>query len=262
MPDTAKCVTKEDYDNVRKWQKWSMLSLYTSAILVFLSFVYSLLPEEYQCYEERIFYIVNVLQVLALLFFHGFALWASILHYEAGKKHFPDLLDNAFGTALTTEHSENYYSSNEVKLGAGKLAWNVIENCFFTKSIYEKMLPPVLFKCIFFVIFFLLAVFFNQTDWVLTILRLTVPIVWIKKAIVFYYAYHQFKNQFNLAYVVMTHEYKNNKQLLVDSVNILLQYESLKAWLNVPADSDIYIKERERLNNEFADMSKNFTIPK
>ena len=231
MADSVKSVTKESYDEVRKWQNWSMQCLYGSAFLVGASVIYSLLPVEYQCLEGKALFSVNVLQVLVLLCYHGFALWASIIHYEAGKKHFPDLLDNAFGTALTTEHSENYYASDEVKLGAGKLAWNVTENCFFTVSIYKMMLWPVLRKCLFFIFFFVVAVILNQTDWIVTILRLTVPIVWLKKAIVFYYALNQFKGQYEKAYMVMTHEPSTNKQLLVDSVNILLQYESLKAWL-------------------------------
>ena len=262
MADQVKSVTKDAYDEVRKWQNWSMLCLYVSAFLVGACVIYSLLPESWQFLEKKVLDAVNVLQVVVLVCFHGFALWASIIHYEAGKKHFPDLLDNAFGTVLTTEHSENYYASNEVKLGASKLAWNVTENCYFTLSIYQKMLWSVLKKSLFIIILFVVAIILNQTSWIVTVFRLTVPIVWLKKTFVFYYALNQFKEQYERAYIVMTHDPSTNKQLLVDSVNILLQYESLKAWLNVPADNDIYEQERARLNSEFANISKNFKVQK
>lgn len=258
----VKSVTEKAYNDVRQKQNWSLQCLYGSAFLVGAIIIYSLLPNQWQCLDDTVVFSINMLQVLALVFYHGFALWADIIHYAAGKKHFPDLLDNAYGTSLTSEHSENYYASEQVKEGSAKLAWNVTENCYFTVSLYKMMKWKVVRKSLFFIVLFVIAIVLNQNDWIVTVLRLTIPIVFIKKAVVFCYALKEFEVQYESAYNVMTHAPSSNKQLLVDSINILLRYETLKAWLNVPTDNDIYKQERERLNKEFANISQNFKLRK
>lgn len=258
----TKSVTEEAYNNVREKQNWAMQCLYGSALLLIFCVFYSYLPESWQIIDSNIFFSINMLQVAALLGYHSLALWASILHYEAGKIHYPDLIDNAFGTVLTNEHSENYYASDEVREGAGKLAWNVTENCYFTYTIYKMMRWKVLKQSVIIIIIFVVAIILNHNDWIITFFRLTIPIVWIKKSIAFLYALNEFGKQYNNAYMVMTHTPSTNEQLLADSVNILLHYESLKAWLNIPTDSDIHESQNAYLNSEFEKISRNFTIKK
>ncbi len=258
----TKSVTEKAYDEVRDKQNWAMQCLYGSAFLLGLCVIYSNLPDRWQVIDKGVFLSINMLQVVALLGYHGFALWASIIHYEAGKIHYPDLIDNAFGTVLTNDHSENYYASEAVKEGAGKLAWNVTENCYFTYTIYKMMKWKVLEKSVLIILFFAVALIFDHNDWIITFFRLTIPIVWIKKTVVFLYALNEFRIQYDRAYFVMTHPSSSNKQLLADSVNILLHYESLKAWLNIPTDSKIHKSQNAYLNSEFEKISQNFKIKK
>lgn len=60
-------------------------------------------------------------------------------------------------------------------------------------------------------------------------------------------------------YFVLTHK-TSNSQLMADSINILLQYETLKAWLNFPASELVYNSYRDLINEEFDKEQQNFVV--
>lgn len=80
--------------------------------------------------------------------------------------------------------------------------------------------------------------------------KLTIPIVWAKKTVVF--------SMLNMSLIGCIRIYilyrlikTSNSQLMADSINILLQYETLKAWLNFPPSELVYNSYRGLINEEF-----------
>lgn len=47
---------------------------------------------------------------------------------------------------------------------------------------------------------------------------------------------------------------------MADSINILLQYETLKAWVNFPASEKIYCSYRDLINEEFEKEQQAFVM--
>lgn len=255
----AKSVTKDKYVKVRKLSCWATRLLWASSIVLVLLATYenwnyckTIIPSDYIDKLKH-------LQICLILFYHISLVYSSLLHYQAGKLHFPDFLDNALGTCLISEHSENYYDDLEMKKGALKIAYQTAENCFFTKYIFKLMAQQQYKSIICIVIVAILVFISGYTDFLLLFFKITLPIVMLKKTITIFYASYEFCRLYDDIFRVLTHK-SNQKQLLADSLNILLQYETLKAWINFPSSEKIYKEHRERINKDFEKEKSNYIL--
>ncbi len=247
---TVKSVTRDAYNLVRKWNKFGYWCLLASAFIIIGIEIYRNLPVEYHLLPVKLIPWVKYSQVLFIIFYHLCCLYASVLHYEAGKVHFPDFLDNAFGSKLTTKHSENFYADPDMRKGAQSLSLHTAENCFFTKTIFNYMKKGQITNAVIVLIVCIVAMFADFGDWILFFFKLTVPIVWIKKAIVFLYARHEFNRMYQEIYKIMTQP-SSQSNLMANSIHILLQFETLKAWLNYPSSEKVYEKHKDEINANF-----------
>lgn len=177
--------------------------------------------------------------------------YASVLHYQAGKKHFPDFIDNAFGTNLTSNHSENFYADAKIKKGAQSLSLHTAENCFCTMKTYQFMMWGEIRNCVLILVICAIFLLTDHSSVFIYLCKLTVPIVWIKKAINYFYARHEFERLYKDIYKVLTYKHKQS-ELMAESIHILLQYETLKAWLNYPVSEKVFFKHRGEINDAFA----------
>lgn len=81
----------------------------------------------------------------------------------------------------------------------------------------------------------------------------------LKKTITIFYAAFEFSRLYEDIYKVMTHK-STKRQLLADALNILLQYESLKARLNFPSSEKIYKEYNEQINKDFEKEKSNYIL--
>ena len=246
----VKSVTREAYNLVRKCNKIGYGCLLASAAIIIGIEFYRYFPVEYHFLPNKLIPWIKYSQILFIILYHLCCLYASLLHYEAGKVHYPDFLDNAFGSKLTTNHSENYYADPAMKKGAQSLSLHTAENCFFTKTIFNYMTQSQITNAIFVVIICVIALFADSGDWILFFFKLTVPIVWVKKAVVFLYARHEFNRMYKEIYNIMVQP-SSQSNLMAKSIHILLQFESLKAWLNYPTSEKVYEKHKDEINAKF-----------
>lgn len=193
MPESTKSVTADAYAEVRKYQKWAKNSLWLSAAIIVITVLYSYLPANYKIVPVPFKTIAIALQICSLIAYHALSAYSSVLHYEAGKKHFPDLIDNSFGSNLAFSQSTNYYKSIEGKQGAYLLAYNTTENCYFTMRNMQIMTSGIIKELILWISFFVVAILLNHNELFVTAIRITIPIVLFKKVAVFIYARVQSK---------------------------------------------------------------------
>ena len=113
------------------------------------------------------------------------------------------------------------------------------------------------FICI--VIISILVFISGYTDFVVLFFKITLPVVMLKKTITIFYAAFEFSRLYEDIYKVMTHK-STKRQLLADALNILLQYESLKAWLNFPSSEKIYKEYNEQINKDFEKEKSNYIL--
>lgn len=257
--NVVKSVTKDKYAKVRKASCWATRLLWASAIVLLLLAIYEISCDIKNIVPVKYIGYLKYLQISLILSYHACIVYSSILHYQAGKLHFPDFLDNALGTCLITEHSENYYDDEEVKKGALKIAYQTAENCYFTKCIFKLMAKQQYSSFFRVVIFAILAFLSGHSDFIVLFFKVTLPIAILKKTVTIIYADFEFTRLYEEIYKVMTHK-SSKRQLLADSLNILLQYESMKAWLNFPSSEKIYKEHRERINKDFEKEKSNYIL--
>jgi len=246
----VKSVSRDSYNLVRKWNKIGYRSLIISAVIIAGLEIYAHIADEYKILPLDLIPYIKYSQVVFIMAYHSCGVYASVLHYNAGKVHFPDFLDNAFGSKLTTNHSENFYADPNMKKGAQSLSLHTAENCFFTKCIFNYMTKGQIIYPVVVIAICVVAMFVDAGNMILLFFKLTVPFVWIKKAIVFFYARHEFNRMYQEIYKVMTLPC-SQANLMANSIHILLQFETLKAWLSYPSSEKIYNEYKDEINALF-----------
>lgn len=259
MSDNTKSVTADAYAEVRKYQNWAKQALWVSAIIIVITVSYSYLPANYKIVPKSLKDVAIALQIFGLLVYHTLSAYSSVLHYESGKKHFPDLMDNSFGSNLAVVQSSNYYRSIEGKQGAYQLAYNTTENCYFTMRNMQIMTSGMVIEIILWIAFFVVAILLNHNELFVTAIRITIPIVLFKKVAVFIYARIQIQNLFTRLDSLMRH-LPEDKEFFAESLDILLHYETLIAWLNFPTSEEVYLNHKGEFNEEFAKIAKKFKV--
>ena len=103
--NVVKSVTKDKYAKVRKARCWATRLLWASAIVLLLLAIYEISYDIKNIVPIKYIGYLKYLQISLILSYHVCIVYSSIFHYQVGKLHFPDFLDNALGTCLITEHS-------------------------------------------------------------------------------------------------------------------------------------------------------------
>lgn len=249
-------VTKDAYKTVRRYSKSATCFLWFSALIVVFEFIrnsFTLLPHV----DDSVWRYVDNAQVLLIFGYHILATIASVLHFRASKMKYPDLVDNVYGTHLSHTKSQNYFSTSHLNTPEKKLAWNISENVFFSRWILKKGMLGMIFKMVVIAAIFLTSFFTDHSQFFISILKLTIPIIWLKLFLVYIYAYYQLdKLNDELRNLMVTKTVALD--LRAQSLKYALTYESLMAWLNTPVSEKVYNKYRNQINDEFKDFSSDF----
>lgn len=251
-------VTKDAYRKVRTLSNCATCILWLSAGIIVFDFFRSNF-NWFSNVEESVWGKVDNIQILLIFAYHILATVSSAFHFWASKKKYPDLVDDVYGSHLSHTKSSNYFNSSHLKTPEKKLAWNIAENVFFSKWILKKGMPSMVIKIIIIALIFLTSFFVDHSYWFISILKLTIPIIWLKKSVVYFYAYYQL-NGLNdeMRNLLVTKSIA--KDLQAQSLKYALTYESLMAWLNTPVSEKIYKKYNAQINEEFKTFSSNFVI--
>ena len=257
MTSKIKSVTSGGYATIRLISKIAKRMLFASAILIFVDVVRNMCGGSFGL-NWGLYKIVMACQVLCLFGYHIMTVIASVLHFDATKKKYPDLVDDVYGTNLSPEKSANYYSSSKMTSSGGKMAYDIAENCFFSYRIMLAGIKSHLMHLGIVLLFFMVALIIDQSSVFLTVLRLTVPVIWIKNTVVYFYALHQLGMLDHSLHNLLNRKADSEITLMADSIRYSLTYESLMAWLNTPVSEKIYIEKREAINEEFEKRASNY----
>ena len=248
--------TKRDYDVVRLWNKGATACLFISAVLVIADSLHHRFDWWLSTGIGIWPYLAN-LQIVFIVAYHFATAKASILHFEASKKKYPILVDDVYGTSLSPVKAENYYDSSRMKTTGRKLAYDVANNVYFSYRIMQESTWP-LFRNVFVVLFvFIAALILDQSSVILFVFKLTIPVIWLKKALFFFKAKHE---------LALLNEQMHNllvKKVIINDMNAeslkyAMTYEALMAWLNTPVSNKAYTKYGEKINKEFSERAANY----
>lgn len=258
MSDEVMSVTKDAYKWVRNLSTMSSLLIWLSATILVADAAhirYGLwLNSGLGLWE----YARNG-QVMLILAYHLTISVVAVLHFKASKRKYPDLVDNVYGTQLSYPQSKNYYSSQKCNTPEKKLAWNIAENVFFSRQIMVEGIIGMALKIVAILLVFITSFFLDHSHFFIAVLKLTIPFVWLKKAVVYFYACYQL-NRLNGELRDLLVNKRTANEMKAQSLKYALTYESLMAWLNTPVSEKIYKKYRIEINKNFEDYSSHFVI--
>ena len=241
--------TKKDYDVVRLWNKGATVCLVISAVLVIADGLHHRFDWWLSTGIGIWPYLAN-LQIVFIVAYHLLSARASILHFEASKKKYPILVDDVYGTSLSQVKAENYYDSSRMKTPGRKLAYDAANNVYFSYRIMQESTWPLL-RNVFLVMFiFIVALILDQSSIILFVCKLTIPVIWLKKAWFFFKAKHELALLNEQMHNLLVKKIVAN-DMNAESLKYALTYEALMAWLNTPVSNSAYNKYGEEINKEF-----------
>lgn len=257
MQKIVKSITAGGYNTVRLFSKIARWLLFGSAALILVDVVRNLNGGSLGL-NLGLYNVVVGSQIVALFGYHIASAVSSVLHFNATKKKYPDLVDDVYGTNLSPIKSENYYNSKSMTSLGGKMAYDIAENCYFSYRIMLAGIGDYLFRLGIVLFFFMVTLLLDHSSIFLTILRLTVPVIWIKSSIVYFYTLWELGRLNHSLYNLLNRKADSSELLMADSIRYALTYESLMAWLNTPVSDRIYRKYRDAINVEFSSRADKF----
>jgi hypothetical protein len=249
---------KSNYDLVKIIDKYASIILYISTGIVLLAFITKSISDSL---KDIVDYILKLNCILIIAYLIS-GLIKDYLLFNARKKKRLDLIDNALGTSLTTEHSLGYFSNENIEPGIYKLAVNGFENTLFSLNISKAMLPKMILQNAAVLFVFLASVIYGLNNVVVLIIQLALPAVMLQQIIkqVLYVnyldnVYHKYCAVFNDLKNGVSNNYKVSEML-----SNILEYESTLAWANILLSETKYNELNPSLSEKWEKIKENYKI--
>lgn len=205
------------------------------------------------------------LNILLSIIYTGLTIWTDyFLEPKAASISRKDFFDNAFGTKfIEGRNSEDYFTNDELGPGIYKMATNLFENIFFTKSITEVMKKRRTWRVLLFFIFLVVLAFwgFKNVFLGLPFLQLFLSVFFLGSLIKLYILHNCCDNYFQSMQRLFSIDNFANQ---VDKhrgeiIKLYADYEATKAW-TVKVDSDIHTEFNDDLSNQWVQIKKKYNI--
>jgi len=222
---------KGKYDLVNTLDKYSTIVLYVSTIIVIWIFVVRNLTETLKT-EIDFISKANCILIIGYLITQFLK---QFLLFNVRRKKNLDLIDNAFGTAMTSDHSEGYYSNENIEPSIYKLAVNGFENVLFSLNISQAMLPSLIFKNAIILFVFLSSTIYGFNNILVLIIQLALPAVMLQQ-IVRLLILNNHLEIIYLKYCSIFNDLKGNKKdskKLPEMIYNIVEYEAIISWSNI-----------------------------
>ena len=248
---------KTDYDLVKAIDKYSSYLLCTSTIMIIVIFIFNnltsylsfgLFLSKLNCVLITSYVIIEILK--------------EYLLFNARRKKRFDLIDNALGSSLTTEHSFNYYTNDNIEQGIFKLAVNGFENVFFSLNIIRAMLPKALTINAVILLIFLSSAIYGFNNIVVLIIQLSLPVIMLKQIFRLIFLVNHLENIYH-RYCSIFNDLKLNPYKLRKTPEMIcniLEYESTLSWANILMSEKDYNKMNDLLSARWTEIKKNYGI--
>lgn len=203
---------------------------------------------------------VLVLEALLLSAYSLLTMGSSIANFLARKKKINDVVDNAFGTDIGIDHSENYFDNEEIKEGTKKLLYNTAESCFFSYKELKSMVGGVSLKTFIPLVILVVGLIVNKAEVIMAIFRISAIIVIVVQAIRYFVTLFQLEVLLSRMLDTLKHRIGSAAQFNAESINYALEYETVMVWYGVKIPDKVYLKLNERLTSEWENLKNTFLV--
>lgn len=229
--------------------------LWIAALIVVIGMVWPTTTINWKYWNQ-----VIVLEALLLTAYSLLTLGSSIANFFARKKKINDVVDNAFGTEIGIDHSENYFDNEEIKEGTKKLLYNTAESCFFSYRELKSMVGNVCFKTFLPFAILLVGLLINKTEVIMAIFRISAIFVLLIQAIQFFVTLFQLEILLSRMLDTIKHKIGSTAQFNAECINYALEYETVMVWYGVKIPDKVYLKLNEQLTSEWENLKNTFLV--
>lgn len=238
---------KKDFDLVSLVDKISNSILWSSVVASIATIIISYSKIE-QTTENILTTVLNsIICFLAVSYFLSDII-SNYLFQKAEAKRRDDFFDNSLNTSHSEENSNEYFTNDNIMPSIKKMGVNCFENSFFTKSISEKMLKPMIINSIVVFLLFLILAITNNHLFV-TALQIALPYTIIQQTIRLFVFHNRIENICKrFRQIFTTHNKKNITKSILHNVS---SYETTLSWACIKLDSKLFNKMNDELSEKW-----------
>lgn len=147
-----------------------------SSFLFWTIFILTFFPLLLESIVDISMYIdlLNIINIISICFLFSLDIIIEyVLIPIANNKRIDDFIDNSLGSNFSQKNSIGYYDNENTDYGLYKVAVNLFQNCFFTKSLLSKSYINKIVLPIIFIIILIFSTYtgFKNNPFTLTILQ-------------------------------------------------------------------------------------------
>jgi hypothetical protein len=249
---------KSNFDNAKKFDFVSVILLYISTILMLGNFLLAKLSTP----PVEVAHWIDICNCIFILSFAICEFIVDYIHFNAETYRRNDLIDNAFGTVLAEDRTENYYTNNKLPEGLYKLGVNNFESCFFSYRIANKSLLCSWIKTGIISLIFILCAISGFDEVAIFIIQLAIPLILVQQSIKSTLYVTRLKDVFSKYRTLFNNLKKNNKHKNFEAelIREILEYEATISWGNTLLDEKTYNQMNDMLSSEWNKLKQEYSI--
>ena len=234
---------------------WGQILLWCAATIAVVGMIWHPSLQNWQYWNQ-----VLVLEALLLAAYSLLTLGSSIANFMARRKKINDVVDNAFGTEIGTEHSENYFDNEEIKEGTKKFLYNTAESCFFSYRELRSMAGGVCLKTFIPLAIMVVGLIVNKTEVIMAVFRISAIFVLVIQAVQYFVTLFQLEVLLSRMLDTLKHKIGSAAQFNGESINYALEYETVMVWYGVKIPDRVYLKLNEQFTSEWENLKTTFLV--
>jgi hypothetical protein len=232
--------------------------------VIFLLTIFPILVKSFYDITEYID-LLNIINIISICFLFILDIIIEfVLIPFANNKRIDDFIDNSLGSNFSQKKSINYYDNDKIEFGLYKVAVNLFENCFFSKSLLSKSYITKIIWPIIFIIVLIFSAYtgFKNNPFALTILQTLLSINILGNLIKYLILVIKLNCiEDNLNSLFQNKNFKTNLSQYEPSIyRYWLKYETLISKINPDISSKTFEKSNAILTKEWEDIKIKHSI--
>lgn len=245
-----------DYKTLKKLRSYETVLLYANIIIPLILAA----ANKYNC--EFLFSVLEILNIVTLVSYAILYILTEIfIQPKTSGKRRKGFLDNSLGSKLLDSEVKGYYDNDELKVGPYKLLVNCFENCFFTKSIIQRMHVRVVCKNLILVLIMIIFSYYGYKDnmFTLPILQLFLSSAFIIE-LCYHFSFYAKLSQLYNNFIDIFSSHRTKDEITQQAFLMVIEYETTLAYNKSNISDKIYNKINEQLTKEWEQIKTRYGI--
>jgi hypothetical protein len=256
-----KVVQAEPFNEAKNIKKYKTIFFWIS---ISVSVVNTLLAKFVPTLNIKLFMDIITFILVIILFLSDYFFKTKLDEAENIRRK--DLIDKSFETKIGAQESQEYYDTDDIPSGFGRLLSNIHENSFYTTNIAQRMLKKELPLDLFLVLGLLGLICVGLENIIIgnIVLQVFLSGIFLDKLISIYTLYNQAKGiedkARSLWVMIKDKNFEINYNDIAAINVIILKYETSITRATLILSQKIYNQINDNLKNQWEDLKKRYEM--